>query len=57
MARVTRLKDLLITVELYPIFASISGDAAERRLPVPDKGAIVNTQNCRVLGVVSRYYL
>ncbi len=56
MPRLTKLDDVLFPVEEHPVFVSILANGSERRLPVPDKKAIVNLTNQRVLGIVSRGY-
>ncbi len=56
MPRLTDLNDVLFPVEEHPVFVSIQGKSGERRLAVPDKKAIVNCENDRVLGIVSRDY-
>lgn len=56
MPRLTKLDDVLFPVEEHPVFVSVRTESEERRLSVPDKKAIVNTKNNRVLGVVSRGY-
>jgi hypothetical protein len=56
MPRLTNLDDVLFPVEEHPVFVSIAGAKGERRLPVPEKKAIVNRTNQRVLGIVSRGY-
>jgi len=56
MPRLTNLNDVLFPVEEHPVFVSMKGKAGERRLAVPDKKAIVNCENARVLGIVSRDY-
>ena len=56
MPRLTKLDDVLFPVEEQPVFAVIRTKSGERRLPVPDKKAIVNAKTDRVLGVVSRGY-
>jgi hypothetical protein len=56
MPRLTKLDDILFTVEEHPVFVSIAAPSGERRLTVPDKKAIVNRTNGRVLGIVSRGY-
>ena len=56
MPRLTQLEELLFPVEEHPVFVNVPTKSGERRLSVPDKKAIVNTQNYRVLGVVSRGY-
>lgn len=56
MTRLTNLEDLLFPVEEHPVFVSMTGNGSEKRLPVPDKKAIVNTASGRVLGVVGRGY-
>jgi len=38
------------------VFATVNGSGGARRLPVPDKKAIVNVASDRVLGIVSRGY-
>src|SRR5205085_6144621 len=40
----------------HPVFVSVVEPNGERRLPVPDKKAIVNGTTSRVLGIVSRGY-
>jgi len=56
MPRLTQLDDILFPVEEHPVFVSAYADTKERRIPVPNKKALVNTRNYRVLGVVSRDY-
>ncbi len=56
MPRLTKLDDVLFPVEEHPVFVSVLANGSERRLPVPDKKAIVNRTNQRVLGIVSRGY-
>jgi len=56
MARLTQLGEVLFDVEEHPVFASVKVDGVERRLPVHDKKAIVNTRSGHVLGVVGRAY-
>ena len=56
MPRLTQLDDVLFPVEEHPIFVSLRTEAGERRLPVPEKKAIVNVKTGRVLGVVGRNY-
>jgi hypothetical protein len=56
MPRLTQLDDVLFPVEEHPVFAIAQTKAGERRLPVPDKKAIVNRLSGHVLGVVSRGY-
>jgi hypothetical protein len=55
MARLNKLDDVLFPVEERPVFVSFN-EARERRLSVPDKKAIVNALNRRVLSIVSRDY-
>jgi hypothetical protein len=43
-------------VDEHPVFVSLTDSTGERRLPVPDKKAIVNRNSRRVLGIVSRGY-
>jgi hypothetical protein len=56
MPRLTQIDDILFPVEEHPVFVNVPMKSGERQLPVSDKKAIVNTQNYRVLGVVSRGY-
>lgn len=56
MARLTKLDDILFPVEEHPVFVSFEEKSGERRLAVPQKKAIVNQKNRRVLGIVSRDY-
>lgn len=56
MPRLTQLDDVLFPVEEHPVYVSLPGVSGERRVAVPDKKAIVNRNNDRVLGVVSRAY-
>jgi hypothetical protein len=56
MPRLTNLDDVLFPVEEHPVFAIAQTEAGERRLPIPDKKAIVNRTSGKVLGVVSRGY-
>jgi hypothetical protein len=54
--RLTTLDDILFPVEAHSVFVSIKEPSGERRLPVPDKKAIVNAKTRYVLGIVSRSY-
>jgi hypothetical protein len=54
--RLNKLEDVLFPVEEHPVFVSVKGTTGEQRLPVPFKKAIVNRNNRRVLGIVSRDY-
>jgi hypothetical protein len=56
MPRLTDLNDILFPVEEHSVFVSIPGKSGERRLAVPDKKAVVNCENNRVLGIVGRDY-
>lgn len=56
MSRLAQLDDVLFPVEEHPIFASIHTESGEQRIAVPDRKAIVNKNNNRVLGVVGRDY-
>lgn len=56
MPRLTDLNQVLFPVEEHPVFAIARTTTDERRLPVPNKKAIVNRTSGRVLGVVSRGY-
>ena len=56
MPRLSKLDDVLFPVEEHPVFVSIKTNSGEKRLPVPDKKAIVNVKTQRVLGIVSRGY-
>lgn len=56
MPRLTNLDAVLFPVEEHPVFVSVPTGSGERRLPVPEKKAIVNKKTNRVLGVVSRGY-
>lgn len=56
MPRLTRLEDVLFPVKEHPVFASVDDATGERRLPVPEKKAIVNSESHCVLGIVSRGY-
>ena len=56
MPRLTRIEDVMFPVEEHPVFVNVRTKSGERHLPVPDKKAIVNAKNDRVLGVVSRGY-
>lgn len=56
MPRLNNLDEVLFPVEEHPVFAIIKTGSGERRLPVPEKKAIVNRTTGRVLGVVSRGY-
>ena len=56
MPRLTNLDDIMFPVEEHPVFVNMSTKSGERRLPVPDKKALVNSESGRVLGVVSRGY-
>jgi hypothetical protein len=54
--RLKQLDDVLFPVEEHPVFVMMRDESGERRLPAPDKKAIVNTASQRVLGIVSRDY-
>lgn len=56
MSRLNKLEDLLFPVAAQPVFVEVAGEGERRRLPVPDKKAIVNRHTDRVLGIVSRSY-
>jgi hypothetical protein len=56
MSRLSRLDDILFPVAERPVFVKVSDQAGERLLAVPDKKAIVNLANDRVLGIVGRDY-
>jgi hypothetical protein len=56
MPRLSQLDKVLFPVEVHPVFVSIKTGAGERRLPVPEKKAIINRESGRVLGVVSSGY-
>lgn len=56
MPRLTKLDDVLFPVAEHPVFVSITEKDGERRLAVPEKKAILNQKNSRVLGIVSRGY-
>ena len=54
MARLDKLDDVLFPVDEHPVFVSYSDRYGERRLPVPDKKAIVDGNNQRVLCIVGQ---
>jgi hypothetical protein len=54
--RLSQLADVLFQVEERPVFAVFRDASGERRLPAPDKKAIVNVATQRVLGIVGRGY-
>ena len=62
MPRLADLDDLLFPVREYPVYARIPGSSVppdgerEKRIPIPGKKAIVNTDTGRVIGVVNRDY-
>lgn len=56
MRRLTDLNEIMFPVDEHPVFACVETDAGEQRLPVPEKKAIVNRANGRVLGIVRRGY-
>lgn len=56
MPRLDKLDDVLFPVDEHPVFVSVTDRTGERRLPVPEKKAIVNCNNEHVLGIVSRDY-
>jgi hypothetical protein len=56
MPRLSKLDEVLFPVEQRPVFVCVTDNGGERRLPVPDKKAIVNRTDRRVLGIVSRGY-
>ena len=54
--RLSLLSDVLFPVEEHPVFVVLRDESGERRVAAPNKKAIVNTANHRVLGIVSRDY-
>jgi hypothetical protein len=56
MSRLAKIEDILFPVEEHPVFVHVKMKSGERRLPVSDKKAILNSKTNRVLGVVSRGY-
>ncbi|HVP12954.1 MAG TPA: DUF932 domain-containing protein [Phycisphaerae bacterium] len=56
MPRLTQLDEVLFPVEEHPVLVSFRSRSGERQLPVPEKKALVNSNNGRVLGIVSRDY-
>ncbi len=56
MPRLDKLDDVLFPVVEHPVFVKFTDLNGERQLPVPDKKAIVNRDNRRVLGIVGRDY-
>jgi len=56
MPRLTTLESLLFPVAEHPVFVSMKEALSERRLPVPDKKAIINATTQHVLGIVSSGY-
>lgn len=56
MPRLSKIEDVLFPVEEHGVFVSIPANGGERRVPVPEKKAIVNRSTSRVLGIVSRGY-
>ena len=56
MPRLNRLDQVLFPVKEHPVFAYVKDSSGERHLSIPDKKAIVNVNNNRVLGVVGRGY-
>ena len=55
-ARLNNLDEVLFPVEEHPIYVSVAGNGAERRVAVPGKKAIINSDTQRVLGIVGRSY-
>ena len=53
MSRLAKIEDILFPVEEHPVFVHVKMKSGERRLPVSDKKAILNSKTNRVLGVVS----
>jgi hypothetical protein len=56
MPRLTKLNDVLFTVEERPVYTSVGTASGERWQKIPYKKAIVNRDNGHVLGVVSQSY-
>ena len=56
MPRLTQLDDVMFPVDEHPVFVSVGENGGERRLPVPEKKALVNREARRVLGIVGRDY-
>lgn len=56
MPRLNDLEQVMFPVDEYPVFTVVETKAGKQQIPVPDKKAIVNCTNNRVLGVVSRGY-
>jgi uncharacterized protein (DUF927 family) len=56
MPRLTRIEDVLFTVEKRPLLVSVQSPAGDVLMPVPHRKAIVDVVNRRVLGIVSGSY-
>ena len=56
MPRITTLDTILFPVEERPVFVAIQTKAGQKYLRVPNRKAIVNEINGRILGVVSKEY-
>ena len=54
--RLSQMDDVLFPVEEHPVFVMVRDESGERRLPAPDRKAIVNVASQRVLGIVGRDY-
>jgi len=56
MPRLSEVNDLLFPVKEHSVFVEIPNGKTKQRVDVRDKKAIVNSNNNRVLGIVSRRY-
>ncbi|MCA3413871.1 MAG: DUF932 domain-containing protein [Roseomonas sp.] len=56
MPRLTDIKHVLFSVNEHPVFVSFGPQGNARQVAVPGKKAIVNRDQNRVLGIVSRNY-
>ena len=56
MSRISSLDSILFPVQQHAVYVSLPNPTGELRLTVPDKKAIVNARNNRVLGIVGNAY-
>lgn len=56
MPRLSTLEDIDFPVKEHPVYVITGEGVSERRIFVRDKKAVVNDNNQRVLGIVSKSY-
>lgn len=56
MGRISKIKDLMFPVELYPIYTSLKIGGVETKIEIPNSKIVMNTEDKIPLGVVSNAY-